>query len=59
MTEEVAMTRKTFSLRIDPEILTKIEEHRRRLQGQSPSAVSVSLRAALEDLVMKGLEVAR
>ena len=53
------MTRKTFSLRIDPEILTKVEEHRRRLQKQSPSAVSVSLRAALEDLVMKGLEVAR
>jgi hypothetical protein len=59
MTEEVAMTRKTFSLRIDPEILTKIEEHRRRLEKQSPAAVAVSLRAALEDLVLRGLEVAR
>ena len=53
------MTRKTFSLRTDPEIMTKIEEHRRRLEKQSPPAVAVSLRAALEDLVLKGLEVAR
>jgi hypothetical protein len=48
--------RRTFSLRMDAELLAKVEQHRKALEAQAPSAVAVSLRAALEDLLLKAIK---
>jgi hypothetical protein len=37
-------------------ILAKVEEHRQRLQQKAPESVNISLRAALEDLLLKAME---
>jgi hypothetical protein len=51
--------RTQFSLRIRDEIMAKVEEHRSRMQAETGEAVKVTVRAALEDLLLKGLKVVK
>lgn len=48
--------RKQFSLRITDYILDKVEVHRQRMQAEAPESVKVTVRAALEDLLLKAMK---
>jgi len=50
------MTRKNHSFRLDAGIIDKIEAHRERLQRKVGEAIKITARAALEDLVLRGVE---
>jgi hypothetical protein len=52
------MTRTTHSFRLEAGIIQQIEAHRERLQRKVGKAIKITARAALEDLVIRGLKEA-
>lgn len=54
------VTRRPLSIRIDAALFKRLEAHREAMRAATPSSVEVTLRAALEDLIARGLaEVGR